>query len=249
MSDARPDPLRTARPTPAGARDEPRRATYLEVDSETLIVRAEDLVPGSDPSGVDHGSVEHGPDRPWSIGVHGWRGSWIVNGAASPIARLTIDPPARPGRWGCGSGCVCSRSRWTTLLRSRSRSAFPRSISPRAGEGQPGAGRGGRRPGPRRRRGARARARRRRRTMSRSGRRPGRADCGSRARHARAAWDRPARTRRGTSSTTCQCTALFTCPCRSTSVLRSAHGTRVAPAGGSGSAKRVETGSTRRRSR
>jgi len=29
------------------------------------------------------------------IGVHGWRGSWLVNGAASGLVCLTIDPPVR----------------------------------------------------------------------------------------------------------------------------------------------------------
>jgi hypothetical protein len=31
------------------------------------------------------------------IGVHGWRGRWLVNGAASGVVRIDIDPPA-PGR-------------------------------------------------------------------------------------------------------------------------------------------------------
>ncbi len=30
-----------------------------------------------------------------SLGVHGWRGRWLVNGAAGPIVALEIDPPAR----------------------------------------------------------------------------------------------------------------------------------------------------------
>jgi len=29
------------------------------------------------------------------IGVHGWRGRWLVNGAASGLVTLTIDPPGR----------------------------------------------------------------------------------------------------------------------------------------------------------
>ena len=29
-----------------------------------------------------------------SIGVHGWRGRWLVNGAAGPLVAVTIDPPA-----------------------------------------------------------------------------------------------------------------------------------------------------------
>lgn len=33
-------------------------------------------------------------DRAWSIGVHGWRKTWIVNGAAGPLVELAIEPPA-----------------------------------------------------------------------------------------------------------------------------------------------------------
>lgn len=29
------------------------------------------------------------------IGVHGWRGTWLVNGAARGIVEIAIDPPAR----------------------------------------------------------------------------------------------------------------------------------------------------------
>src|SRR3954451_3251237 len=30
-----------------------------------------------------------------SIGLHGWRGRWLVNGAAGPLLALKLDPPAR----------------------------------------------------------------------------------------------------------------------------------------------------------
>ena len=30
-----------------------------------------------------------------SIGVHGWGGRWLVNGAAGPLVAVAIDPPAR----------------------------------------------------------------------------------------------------------------------------------------------------------
>ena len=71
----------------------PRRATYLELDEATLGVRGGIWFRATVPRDAIR-AVEPGPDRPWSIGVHGWRGSWIVNGAASPMARITIDPPA-----------------------------------------------------------------------------------------------------------------------------------------------------------
>jgi len=34
-------------------------------------------------------------DMRGGIGVHGWRGRWLVNGAISGIVTLEIDPPAR----------------------------------------------------------------------------------------------------------------------------------------------------------
>lgn len=35
-------------------------------------------------------------DWPWAIGVHGnLRGSWLVNGSATGLVQLAIDPPAR----------------------------------------------------------------------------------------------------------------------------------------------------------
>jgi hypothetical protein len=40
-------------------------------------------------------SAQRARDSPLSIGVHGWRGRWIVNGAASPMVAISIDPPAR----------------------------------------------------------------------------------------------------------------------------------------------------------
>ena len=29
------------------------------------------------------------------IGVHGWRGRWLVNGATTGLVALTVDPPVR----------------------------------------------------------------------------------------------------------------------------------------------------------
>ena len=71
----------------------PRRGTYLELDEATLIVRGGIWFKARIPRETIL-SVDPGPDRPWSIGVHGWRDAWIVNGAAAPMARFTIDPPA-----------------------------------------------------------------------------------------------------------------------------------------------------------
>ncbi len=49
-------------------------------------------------SRIPHGSIRRVyPDRDMhgGIGVHGWRGRWLVNGAVSGIVTLEIDPPAR----------------------------------------------------------------------------------------------------------------------------------------------------------
>jgi hypothetical protein len=35
-----------------------------------------------------------------NIGIHGWRGRWLVNGAAGPLVALTIDPPAQARLFG-----------------------------------------------------------------------------------------------------------------------------------------------------
>jgi hypothetical protein len=34
-------------------------------------------------------------DRVYSLGAHGWRGRWLVNGSSRNIVELAIDPPAR----------------------------------------------------------------------------------------------------------------------------------------------------------
>jgi len=39
--------------------------------------------------------AERSAALPGGIGVHGWRGRWLVNGAASGLVSITLDPPAR----------------------------------------------------------------------------------------------------------------------------------------------------------
>lgn len=38
-----------------------------------------------------------------NIGVHGWRGRWIVNGAGGPMVAISIAPPARARALGFGA--------------------------------------------------------------------------------------------------------------------------------------------------
>jgi hypothetical protein len=38
-------------------------------------------------------SVRRVESAMWSMGAHGWRGRWLVNGARGPIVLIEIDPP------------------------------------------------------------------------------------------------------------------------------------------------------------
>ena len=39
-------------------------------------------------------SAHRDRDLRWGIGVHGWRGRWLVNGSVTGIVTVEIDPPA-----------------------------------------------------------------------------------------------------------------------------------------------------------
>jgi hypothetical protein len=46
---------------------------------------------------VPHGSIRSArpvAEKRWSIGVHGWRGRWLVNGARGPLVAIEIAPRA-----------------------------------------------------------------------------------------------------------------------------------------------------------
>jgi len=69
----------------------PRRS-YLELDDESLRVQMGWSFRARVPRrSIRSANRDH--DR-WSIGVHGFRGRWLVNGAAGPIVAIAIDPPA-----------------------------------------------------------------------------------------------------------------------------------------------------------
>jgi hypothetical protein len=40
-------------------------------------------------------SVHRARNASLSVGVHGWGGRWLVNGAAGPLVAIEIEPPAR----------------------------------------------------------------------------------------------------------------------------------------------------------
>jgi hypothetical protein len=69
-------------------------SSYLDVDDDLLRVRMGYAFRADVPRPSVR-SAERAPDSPLSIGVHGWRGRWIVNGAASPMVAISVNPQAR----------------------------------------------------------------------------------------------------------------------------------------------------------
>jgi hypothetical protein len=69
----------------------PPRTAFIELDGETVRVRMglafRTSFGRSDISGIE----ARGPVV--SVGVHGWRGRWLVNGANRPIARIVLAVP------------------------------------------------------------------------------------------------------------------------------------------------------------
>ena len=68
--------------------------SFIELDDECLRVQ----MGWSFRTAIPRHSVRSA--RPYrglayGIGVHGWRGEWLVNGAASGLVEIDIDPPTR----------------------------------------------------------------------------------------------------------------------------------------------------------
>ena len=78
----------------------PRRFSYIEIDGGTIRVRMSYAFRcrfgRGDISAVTSNRMVV------SIGVHGWRGRWLVNGAHRPIARITFALPVRARVLGVG---------------------------------------------------------------------------------------------------------------------------------------------------
>jgi hypothetical protein len=71
-----------------------RANAYVEVGADAVRVRmgwAFHLVVRRD--AVRSATEDDG--RVWGWGVHGWRGQWLVNGSASGLVRMELDPPGR----------------------------------------------------------------------------------------------------------------------------------------------------------
>jgi len=71
----------------------PPRLGYLEIDGNTIRVRMSYAFRARFSRGDISAVATHRPVV--SIGVHGWRGRWLVNGAHRPIARITFALPVR----------------------------------------------------------------------------------------------------------------------------------------------------------
>ena len=82
----------------------PRRFSYIEIDGDTIRVRMSwafraRFTRGDISAVVTNRTVV-------SIGAHGWKGRWLVNGAHRPIARITLALPVRARVLGCPR-CSC----------------------------------------------------------------------------------------------------------------------------------------------
>jgi hypothetical protein len=66
----------------------------LELDERALTVRMGWAFRATVPRASIRGA-ERSDGPVGGIGVHGWRGRWLVNGAASGLVAVRIDPPAR----------------------------------------------------------------------------------------------------------------------------------------------------------
>lgn len=71
----------------------PRRFSYIEIDGGTIRVRMSYAFRAKFTRGDISDVTTRRPVV--SVGVHGWRGRWLVNGANRPIARITFALPVR----------------------------------------------------------------------------------------------------------------------------------------------------------
>lgn len=72
------------------------RLSWVEVGADVVAVRMGWAFSADIPRHTVTQAVR-GADRYWGIGVHGWRGQWLVNGSVRGIVTLRVDPrcPAR----------------------------------------------------------------------------------------------------------------------------------------------------------
>jgi hypothetical protein len=71
----------------------PARAAYLRLDGDVVKVRMGWAFRAKFPRADVAEVTKHRPVV--SIGAHGWKGRWLVNGAHRPIAVIRLSQPAR----------------------------------------------------------------------------------------------------------------------------------------------------------
>ena len=71
----------------------PARFAYLRIDGDTVKVRMGWAFRTKFPRARVTDVAKHRPVV--SIGAHGWKGRWLVNGAHRPIAMIRLAQPAR----------------------------------------------------------------------------------------------------------------------------------------------------------
>ncbi len=71
----------------------PARLAYIRIDGDTVRLRMAWAFRAKFPKSSVESVSDHRPVI--SIGAHGWRGRWLVNGAHRPIATIRLSPPAR----------------------------------------------------------------------------------------------------------------------------------------------------------
>jgi hypothetical protein len=72
----------------------PKRSAYIEIADDKVRVRMSWAF-RADFARANVARVAAHPRSVVSIGVHGWRGRWLVNGAHGPIAVVTLREPVR----------------------------------------------------------------------------------------------------------------------------------------------------------
>lgn len=69
--------------------------SYLDVGPDLVRVRTSWGFHADVPRPSIRSVRRVGNPFPGSIGVHGWRGRWLVNGAAGPLVAVDLEPPVR----------------------------------------------------------------------------------------------------------------------------------------------------------
>lgn len=69
--------------------------SYVEVTGDLVRVRMGFGFGTSFPKDVVRQAARWEGRAPFSIGVHGWRGRWLVNGARRPLVVIDLDPVQR----------------------------------------------------------------------------------------------------------------------------------------------------------